>query len=562
MTKEEVLKQCTVEGNVVKLPDIQLDRKLYMDVAKALQLIGGKWKGGKTFGFVFDENPTEYLEQIAGGEKRNLKKEFQFFATPDSLADRLIELADIMPVNRVLEPSAGQGAIIKAIHRKQPKVIVDYCELMPLNKTYLEKLSNVNWIGDDFLLLSDVLKYDRIIANPPFAKNQDIDHTLKMYNHLNSGGRMVVIVSKHWQSSSNSKGTQFRKWLNDVNAKTEEISEKTFKESGTTIATVILTIDKKNDSVKEPKNITKEKVVISKAETSPVSLDEIENDIKNAIKDLKIINELNEMNLDPKSYKNQYELNKAIEALLDEKHGIAGTYTDDEKLFLTNYAGYGGLDKFAPEDEINKGWLNEFYTPDKIVDMMWALALKYGYKEGQPMLEPATGIGKFFKYAKSCQYGDAIGYEINKYSALITMILYPNVVVNIKSFETLFIKDNNSIKGKVKDLRKFNLVITNPPYGDYSGFYAGMGEDKYTRAGNWIEYFITRGLDLLVSGGLLIMIVGAEKRNGGRLFLEGSPNACKEMIAAKADLIDAYRLPRKLFSNTQVETEIIVLRKH
>jgi hypothetical protein len=45
MTKEEVLQNCTVEGTVVKLPEGQLDRKLYQEVAKALELIGGKWKG-------------------------------------------------------------------------------------------------------------------------------------------------------------------------------------------------------------------------------------------------------------------------------------------------------------------------------------------------------------------------------------------------------------------------------------------------------------------------------------------------------------------------------------
>ena len=53
MTKEQVLQDCKVEGNVVKLPNIQLDRKNYQEVAKALELIGGKWKGGKIRGFFF-----------------------------------------------------------------------------------------------------------------------------------------------------------------------------------------------------------------------------------------------------------------------------------------------------------------------------------------------------------------------------------------------------------------------------------------------------------------------------------------------------------------------------
>ena len=90
-TKEEVLHNCTVEGTTVKLPNVQLDRKLYQEVAKALELIGGKWKGGKVSGFVFATDPTDLLDQIANGEKRNLKKEFQFFATPEKLADELID---------------------------------------------------------------------------------------------------------------------------------------------------------------------------------------------------------------------------------------------------------------------------------------------------------------------------------------------------------------------------------------------------------------------------------------------------------------------------------------
>lgn len=45
--KEDILQQCTVDGNIVRLPDVKLERKDYLEVAKALQLIGGKWKGGK-----------------------------------------------------------------------------------------------------------------------------------------------------------------------------------------------------------------------------------------------------------------------------------------------------------------------------------------------------------------------------------------------------------------------------------------------------------------------------------------------------------------------------------
>lgn len=77
-TKEEVLQNCTVEGTVIKLPNTQLDRKLYQEVAKSLELIGGKWKGGKVFGFVFLTDPTDLLEEIANAEKRNFKNDIIF----------------------------------------------------------------------------------------------------------------------------------------------------------------------------------------------------------------------------------------------------------------------------------------------------------------------------------------------------------------------------------------------------------------------------------------------------------------------------------------------------
>ena len=55
----EILKNSKVEGNIIKLPQGQLDRQQYLEVKKKLELIGGKWKGGKVMGFVFEEDPTD-----------------------------------------------------------------------------------------------------------------------------------------------------------------------------------------------------------------------------------------------------------------------------------------------------------------------------------------------------------------------------------------------------------------------------------------------------------------------------------------------------------------------
>ncbi len=242
-TKEQVLQKCTVEGTVVKLPAGQLDRKLYQDVAKSLELIGGKWKGNKIMGFVFPTDPTDLLAQIANGEKRNLKKEFQFFGTPDGLCDELVILANIQKEHTVLEPSAGQGAIIKAIQRHLPKS-VDYCELMPINQTFLKKIPNTTFIAEDFLTMKGKGLYDRIVMNPPFSGNQDILHVRAAYELLKKGGRLVSITSTHYKLSTNKKETEFMNWLKEVKADVRLIEAGAFKQSGTGISTIMLIINK------------------------------------------------------------------------------------------------------------------------------------------------------------------------------------------------------------------------------------------------------------------------------------------------------------------------------
>jgi 16S rRNA G1207 methylase RsmC len=118
---------------------------------------------------------------------------------------------------------------------------------MPVNQTILSKIKNINFRCDDFMYpnsLSYINKYDRIIANPPFTNNQDIDHIRQMYDFLKPGGRVVSIASKHWTFSNNKKETEFRDWLDKVNAEVQDVDAGAFKESGTNISTCIIIINK------------------------------------------------------------------------------------------------------------------------------------------------------------------------------------------------------------------------------------------------------------------------------------------------------------------------------
>lgn len=113
---------------------------------------------------------------------------------------------------------------------------------------------NISWIKATrpyiFLVATDFLKYnpgqiyDRIIANPPFTKNQDIAHIRHMYNCLKPGGLMVTLCSPHYQFCNNKQEIYFRDWLKDVKAHVTDIEPGRFKESGTMIRTVKIAIVK------------------------------------------------------------------------------------------------------------------------------------------------------------------------------------------------------------------------------------------------------------------------------------------------------------------------------
>lgn len=245
---EEILKHCTLEDNVLKLPVVQFNKKSYAEAKKWIEEAGGRWQGGKVQGFTFPFNPDRVFSILKEGKRCNLQQEYQFFETPNEIADWLVMLAGgIHDNDTVLEPSAGRGSIIKAIHRSCPSVVVECYELMPENREFIDSLENVILLGEDFTK-NAVGYYSKIIANPPFSNNQDIDHVRLMYEHLTPGGTLAAITSPHWRLASEKKCVNFRDWLDKVNGKIFDIAPGEFKESGTTINTIAIVITKHDET--------------------------------------------------------------------------------------------------------------------------------------------------------------------------------------------------------------------------------------------------------------------------------------------------------------------------
>ena len=79
-----------------------MSREDYLAVKKAIEKNGGKWKGGKTFGFVFaDRDAADVIDSMVNGVA-DIKKDFQFFATPSEVADLMVAKLEIQPYEKIL----------------------------------------------------------------------------------------------------------------------------------------------------------------------------------------------------------------------------------------------------------------------------------------------------------------------------------------------------------------------------------------------------------------------------------------------------------------------------
>lgn len=251
----DVLKQCTIKRGsetawFLTLPG-QLDRKLYVAVNDVLTQMGGRWNS-KAKAHLFPEDPSDAMaDAVTTGEILNAQKDFEFFATPPSLANLIVGMAGVTPEDCILEPSAGAGAImlaVDAIRGKDCPVAAWAYEIIPefANKLQ-ERFPAWMVIQGDFLESTGCYarqKFDKIIMNPPFSKGQDVKHVMQAWGRLNPGGTLVAIMSPGWTFNENLRSTAFRKFVEKQEGQVIDVEAGTFKESGTMIRTVIVKLVK------------------------------------------------------------------------------------------------------------------------------------------------------------------------------------------------------------------------------------------------------------------------------------------------------------------------------
>lgn len=188
-----------------------------------------------------------------GRQKRNSKTKARegvdYYATPEPVGLKIAEWLYAKDNHRLLEPSAGHGAIGR------------YFPENTVNK-FIEPSDNlrgdlsINVTGEVMGITFESLhvganKFEGIAMNPPFGSSGKtaMEHFEKGLKHLTNGGRLIAVLP-----DGPSMQTRLDKWIESEDSKNFFVTAKiklpsvTFERAGTSVRTQILVVDKQEVS--------------------------------------------------------------------------------------------------------------------------------------------------------------------------------------------------------------------------------------------------------------------------------------------------------------------------
>lgn len=191
-------------------------------------------------------------------------KRYGFFPTPPDAVEQFLREVTFwrergQAAHRVLEPSAGTGNLARrCLKRPAPewhgnpdrytvRPIVECVEIQPALADALRDGGEFAKVYTaDFLQLKPETTglYDRVVMNPPFDRERDIDHVMHALSFLKEGGHLHAIMSAGTEVRSTRKSQAFRDLMNSMGAEWKDMPPASFASVGTYCNTGILTVFK------------------------------------------------------------------------------------------------------------------------------------------------------------------------------------------------------------------------------------------------------------------------------------------------------------------------------
>lgn len=236
-----VLRLCRIVDDKLYLP-AQLERKLYVRVNEVLERLGATWVSGKVKAHVFDIEISGLLSEVLSTKIMPPKNPLAFFRTPAPIVDDMVQTlqTQFTSLTRILEPSAGDGAIVEGILRKWPRMFVEAWELDPRRHELLagKRIAGVTSCCD-FLKMDGL--WPAILMNPPFSLETDrltyITHIKHAWDMLCPGGVVISVAPSSIKFRLDRRTTEMRE-LVEANGFIQDFPHGAFDVSGTLVNTV------------------------------------------------------------------------------------------------------------------------------------------------------------------------------------------------------------------------------------------------------------------------------------------------------------------------------------
>jgi len=232
------------------------------DLVRKVNKLLAEWYGE----VIGDGNTAEPdIFDNATAAARTPARRYGFFPTPNAAADKVIAEAMLYrgedePPLAILEPSAGTGNLARRCstvsdehHARRGQPVrhyghqVDCVEIQPELARQLETEGLYRRVTcGDFLKQkprADRL-YDRVVMNPPFDLERDIDHVVHAMGFLKPGGWLIAIMSAGTEFRETRKAKAFRALMKQLGGRFMDLPPGSFSDVGTNVNTMLVRVKK------------------------------------------------------------------------------------------------------------------------------------------------------------------------------------------------------------------------------------------------------------------------------------------------------------------------------
>ena len=274
MGLSDILTQCLEYKGKYLFVREQLPSKAYSKLKGLLERLGGKWSKNHQ-GFAFTRDPKLVIERVLACGARNINK-FHLYPSTEAVFEHMVSWTALNYLGasgkriKVLEPSIGTGFLANSLlaygEKENRSFDIQGYDIDPINVVCCEE-QGYQVEQKDFLTVEPSKKFDLVMMNPPFNRNEFIKHIRHALKFLTPNGVLISVIPVGWLEDINSSD---REWLlericcdsNDSLVKGDFLPPGTFE--GTSVETTIIQL---NSDIAHDKLITSDFFIESRVTT-------------------------------------------------------------------------------------------------------------------------------------------------------------------------------------------------------------------------------------------------------------------------------------------------------